>query len=181
MILLNGNERGRSMVEILGVLAIIAVLTVGGIIGYTYAMDYYRENETLDQYTKTIVGAMTGRILENYGPEAEDIGPIEVPLAEIISGVKQKDDWTFETTTGSDVWVEVNNSQSFSVHGLNTTYGVCKKLLEAHRALGFTYVSIAGSGAAYFPGSMSNEAIDGFCIQVDPEKRRPGQMKEEGA
>ena len=173
MSVLKGSERGRSMVEILGVLAIVAVLTMGGIVGYTYAMDYYRENETLDQYSKTIAGAQTGRILENYGPEAEADGAVEVPLAEIISGVKELDEYTFQTTVGSDVWVEVNNSQSFSVHGRNTTYGVCKKLLRAHRELGFTYVSMGG--AAYFPGSMSDEAIDDFCIQVDPDKRRPGQ------
>ena len=33
------NESGRSMVEMLGVLAIIGVLSVGGVAGYHYAMD----------------------------------------------------------------------------------------------------------------------------------------------
>ena len=39
------NESGRSMVEMLGVLAIIGVLSVGGIAGYTMAMNKYRANE----------------------------------------------------------------------------------------------------------------------------------------
>ena len=39
------NESGRSMVEMLGVLAIIGVLSVGGIAGYTMAMKKYRNNE----------------------------------------------------------------------------------------------------------------------------------------
>jgi len=42
------KESGRSMVEMLGVLAIIGVISIGGIAGYTYAMDRYRTNELLD-------------------------------------------------------------------------------------------------------------------------------------
>ena len=38
-------ERGRSMVEMLGVLAVIGVLTVGGIYGYTFAMSKHKANE----------------------------------------------------------------------------------------------------------------------------------------
>ena len=43
----NVNESGRSMVEMLGVLAIIGVLSIGGIAGYTMAMNRYRANEGL--------------------------------------------------------------------------------------------------------------------------------------
>ena len=39
------NETGRSMVEMLGVLAIVGVLSVAGIRGYTVAMRKYRANE----------------------------------------------------------------------------------------------------------------------------------------
>ena len=37
------NESGRSMIEMLGVLAIIGVLSVGGIAGYSRAMMKYRK------------------------------------------------------------------------------------------------------------------------------------------
>ena len=43
------NEKGRSMVEMLGVLAIIGVLSVGGIMGYKYGMMKYRVNETINE------------------------------------------------------------------------------------------------------------------------------------
>ena len=39
MHLTNKNQCGRSMVEMLGVLAIIGVLSVGGIAGYRTAME----------------------------------------------------------------------------------------------------------------------------------------------
>ena len=41
-------ESGRSMVEMLGTLAIIGVLSIGGIAGYSYGMDKYRANETIN-------------------------------------------------------------------------------------------------------------------------------------
>lgn len=45
------NQSGRSMVEILGVIAIIGVLSIGGIIGYSYGMDKYRANQTIHDIT----------------------------------------------------------------------------------------------------------------------------------
>ena len=41
-------QSGRSMVEMLGVLAVIGVLSVGGIAGYSYGMNKYRANETIN-------------------------------------------------------------------------------------------------------------------------------------
>ena len=53
------NESGRSMVEMLGVLAIIGVLSIGGIAGYTMAMNRYRANEIIDSVNKYAVIAYT--------------------------------------------------------------------------------------------------------------------------
>ena len=43
------NETGRSMVEMLGVLAIVGVLSVGGVYGYGVAMKKHKANELLHQ------------------------------------------------------------------------------------------------------------------------------------
>ena len=48
-------ETGRSMVEMLGVLAIIGVLTVGGITGYSYAADKHAANTIIDGANKFAV------------------------------------------------------------------------------------------------------------------------------
>ena len=45
-------ESGRSMVEMLGVLAIVGVISIGGIAGYNYGMTQYRTNEVLDGANK---------------------------------------------------------------------------------------------------------------------------------
>ena len=46
------SQSGRSMVEMLGVLAIIGVLSIGGIAGYTLSMRRHRANQILDLANK---------------------------------------------------------------------------------------------------------------------------------
>ncbi len=53
------NESGRSMIEMLGVLAIIGVLSVGGIAGYSKAMMQYKINKTADQITQIVGNVRT--------------------------------------------------------------------------------------------------------------------------
>ncbi len=50
----NKEEAGRSMVEMLGVLAIVGVLSIGGISGYSKAMAKYKVNKTLDQISMLV-------------------------------------------------------------------------------------------------------------------------------
>lgn len=52
-------EQGRSMVEMLGVLAIVGVLSIGGITGYRFALNRYRANEIFDGITKRMIVAKT--------------------------------------------------------------------------------------------------------------------------
>ena len=49
------SDTGRSMVEMLGVLAIIGVLSVAGMAGYSYALVKYKANETMDELNKRSV------------------------------------------------------------------------------------------------------------------------------
>ena len=55
----NMNQNGRSMIEMLGVLAIIGVLSVGGIAGYSKAMMKFRINKTIDQIAMTVTNIRT--------------------------------------------------------------------------------------------------------------------------
>ena len=53
------KEYGRSMIEMLGVLAIIGVLSIGGLAGYTMAMNRHRANVALDYAQRAFVVAQT--------------------------------------------------------------------------------------------------------------------------
>ncbi len=53
------QESGRSMIEMLGVLAIIGVLSVGGIAGYSKAMNKYKVNAVADQMAMIVTNIRT--------------------------------------------------------------------------------------------------------------------------
>ena len=57
-------EQGRSMIEMLGTLAIMGVLSIGGIAGYGYAVMKHRANETIDELNKRAVVYAT-QVLNN--------------------------------------------------------------------------------------------------------------------
>ena len=58
------NESGRSMVEMLGVLAIIGVLSVGGIAGYRMAMEKHKLNTFMNN-AAIIVAEAKAYLLQN--------------------------------------------------------------------------------------------------------------------
>ncbi|MBQ8671178.1 MAG: hypothetical protein IJ525_01520 [Alphaproteobacteria bacterium] len=62
-------QNGRSMIEMLGVLAIIGVLSVGGIAGYSKAMMKHRINKTIEQIT-----LIAGNVHAFWGPQKNYIG-----------------------------------------------------------------------------------------------------------
>ncbi len=53
------QESGRSMIEMLGVLAIIGVLSVGGIAGYSQAMSKFKVTKTTDQIQTMVTNIRT--------------------------------------------------------------------------------------------------------------------------
>ena len=55
----NSNQSGRSMIEMLGVLAIVGVLSVGGIAGYSKAMEKFKINKTADQVSQIVTNIRT--------------------------------------------------------------------------------------------------------------------------
>ena len=68
-------QSGRSMIEMLGVLAIIGVLSVGGIAGYSKAMSRYQTNKTLSQITQIV-----GNIHTFFAPQKsyDGVGDVDV-------------------------------------------------------------------------------------------------------
>lgn len=59
MTMIKTNESGRSMIEMLGVLAIIGVLSVGGIAGYSKAMNKFKTNKVADNVSMLVANIKT--------------------------------------------------------------------------------------------------------------------------
>ena len=135
----NVNESGRSMVEMLGVLAIIGVLSIGGIAGYTMAMNRYRANEVIDAASKMAVIAMT-----------KQTGPFTVSQAEIGLGTGE--------IAGSGCTLEVVD-QTDAQHGIVQTSGCHKDVITAIKSIaGTKYVggdTEGADGAFRFDGTAA--------------------------
>ncbi len=59
------TQSGRSMVEMLGVLAIIGVLSVGAISGYSKAMNKYKLNKAIDAANHLFASVVTNVVPDN--------------------------------------------------------------------------------------------------------------------
>jgi len=96
-------EMGRSMVEMLGVLAIIGVLTVGGLAGYTYAINKNAANNIINELNLRASTAVTQlemknpinlsefeeKIMGEY-PVTADMGPDDKTFVLTVSDIPEK-------------------------------------------------------------------------------------------
>lgn len=109
----NMPESGRSMLEMLGVLVIIAVLAIGGIIGYSYAVDKYKTNDTLEEITRRqfVLSAQysTSKTLnqDEFGTTTRHGYPISVALRD-------------------------QNLGGYEVNLSTVSQGVCKQILKSN-------------------------------------------------
>ena len=103
------QESGRSMVEMLGVLAIIGVLSIGGIAGYTMAMNRYRANEVLSVAAQLAVLSQTA----NQGRGGVDMGLDDLSLtATNVPGL--------DSSTGSVTASTNNGTTTVTITGLSS-------------------------------------------------------------
>ena len=105
-------ETGRSMVEMLGTLAVIGVLSVGSIAGYRYAMDNYYTNEILAGASQRAV-LVAAQITAGQTPSLAEFDKIETAGA-FFSGVVADD---------------IENAFGIKVSGVKGS--VCENLVKA--------------------------------------------------
>ena len=166
-----GNCTGRSMIEMLGVLAIIAVLTVGGIAGYSKAMEKFKINKMIDEYSYLINGLLEYKDnLIKSNPAEGSIKLYDFILAAnlVPPSWTTENTWAMTDTVGNTVVPYLNNQEKFmvlDVH-LHTTgkgiadfaYNSCVTLFkDIAKPLSQNFVGIfAGSSATsvHYNGSL---------------------------
>lgn len=93
---MNNNQLGRSMIEMLGVLAIIAVLSVGGIAGYGKAMRMWNSNLQKEQLTQLFQSLIRLRYDlshdRQYDERSGNVAEILYALDEVPAGMKYNGD-----------------------------------------------------------------------------------------
>lgn len=98
------NESGRSMIEMLGVLATIGLLSVGGISGYTVAMKNHEANEAVNQARQLAMMAASKRALNpnafvtgneingkyNFAMDDQETGKIKLTVSGLAPDVAKR-------------------------------------------------------------------------------------------
>ena len=149
------NQSGRSMVEISGVLAVIGVLSIGGIQGYKYAMDKYRANEVVRE-----VNARITDIWHLYqDPEKE--------LPDTADDEHAFEEWDTLLNSGFPSIItahknDLGESVAFKVWVDNVPQGVCQRILDMNPQDNIEGVSYLTVNDVRYTGEATNEVcLDG--------------------
>ena len=100
------QAQGRSMVEMLGVLAIIGVLSVGAISGYSKAMMKYKLNKQAEGFNLLLNNALQLEGSLNFTPdEVTYYGDIFKKLNLIPDGFKYESNFRLKDMFNSEIWI----------------------------------------------------------------------------
>ena len=164
------NENGRSMVEMLGVLAIIGVLSAGGLAGYSKAMFKHKMNSTLDQITMLVTNIRTMYgTQDNYegltAAQAIQLGIIPAAMKNGSALVSPfKGPVTIATSKASDATGAPDNT-AFVVTYNDLPSEACINLATAEwgtgAGSGFIGVQAATTSGADASGAYVGAALDG--------------------
>ena len=121
------NESGRSMIEMLGVLAIIGVLSVGGIAGYSKAMNKFKTNQVADNVSMLVANIKTLYAqqksyadLDNTSAVSMGVVPDEIVAGEDTNKKKVlRNAFNGEVHIGSAQGTKANDSFFIAFNGLS--------------------------------------------------------------
>ncbi|MBR5130743.1 MAG: type II secretion system protein [Alphaproteobacteria bacterium] len=116
------SQSGRSMTEMLGTLAIIGVLSVGAITGYSYAMNKYRANKTINDVMLIGIDMITQI---SQGREVIDLSEW---------GNKTSMDYSFEIAPNQD------DETQYGIHLSGIPSEVCKIIGDGLKSIVTVYV-----------------------------------------
>ncbi len=156
------NPIGRSMIEMLGVLAIIGVLSVGGIQGYSKAMETYKINKTKRQITEIITNIQTLYMQQKDFNGLSNTTAVQMGIVPDDLKTSRNGDYTDITNAfGSPVGI-LGREKSFYINFLDVTKEGCIALATAdwgNSASGLVAINI---------GFMSGRS-DGFLEYYSPK------------
>ena len=116
---IKNTEKGRSLVEMLGVLAIIGVLSIAGVAGYRAAMTQYRANETIND---VMIWAASVRGISNYQNQEQNAGEYDFSSLGTT------------TQTGYPIYASIQPEENaeglFQIIVEDVPNDVCQKIIE---------------------------------------------------
>ena len=171
------NENGRSMVEMLGVLAIIGVLSVGGIAGYSKAMNKYKINKTTDQVSMLVANIRTlfssqGNYAGLTNEQAKKFGVVPNDMYTEVSSDDIKNAFGGDVFIASSGGRAAGDNEAFVVVYSGLTAEACVTIATGDwgsgQASGLIGIAAAGTNATSASEAGAAAAIHGiYTIDTD--------------
>ena len=161
---IKSEQSGRSMVEMLGVLAIIGVLSVGGIAGYSKAMAKFKLSKAMDQVTTIVTNIRT---LYASQPSYSDL-TTEVAIrigaipTEMLNGVSPTSATAVYNAYSGKVGVfSSTDGTDFGILFLGLGKEACVALLTADwgRESGSGFVTVGANSSASISSNLNSSSI----------------------
>ena len=171
------QETGRSMVEMLGVLAIIGVLSVGGIAGYSKAMYKHKITTTINNISHIVSSIRT--IFNGKYDGLDTDNPELMKSTKIIPDNMWNDNEIINAFGGNIkiFGLEFGNYASFAIHigGLPST--ACIELATQNWTLDSDFLVVGGCGdscdSAYITDVIADGIVDNFSENIEGEAYTP--------
>ncbi len=161
-------DSGRSMVEMLGTLAIMGVLAIGGIMGYSYAMKKYRSNQIANELSVLSNQIFLTMSMPHHGEYELSLGS---PYDE---GTFTASDYTFGFGCGSDSTVDIPCSADESAYYMsieNIPADLCPTLAQTTQHLSnLVEQQVNGSVDVTGTNCISSETGNALTLFFETEK-----------
>lgn len=153
------NEQGRSMIEMLGVLAIVGVLSVGGIAGYSKAMNKFKTNKAIDQVN------MIGTAIRTLYSSQKDYNGLDNELAKKAGVIPAE---MYSTASDSKITNAFNGSVTIAAADVNgADHGFSIKIDGLPRDACVTIATTDwGDGSDLASIKVGTEEIDEFPVTI---------------
>ena len=169
----NFLQSGRSMVEMLGVLAIIGVLSVGGIAGYSKAMMKYKLNKHAESFNMLLNDALhySSEFKKAEGTQWTYYGELFHKLGTIPDGFKYINNKNIQDNFGNEIRVYslgLSNSYTAGIYiPLNTMQReVCQNFIKTAKENSANLYMIESQKTDTSDGSSPFQGIlygDNYC------------------
>ena len=121
------SETGRSMIEMLGVLAIIGVLSIAAVTGYRWALVTYRANETI----------------EEVRARAIDISAQLEHITDVEWGTSLKTAYPLKTALGypAEAAIMARNGDYFKIQLSEVPYDLCRQIARMYESENILFIN----------------------------------------
>ena len=160
------RECGRSMVEMLGVLAIIGVLSVGAIYGYSKAMMKYKLNKQAE-----VMNMLLHTVVQLNLPYSDDWHTKLISRLNLLpDGIKQSSSEDYlHDMFGNSIWIfSIQPETNFFGYGIGynfTEHGdrneICRNLLNVYRA-NSSFIYTINTDNKYQDEETDNSVFENF-------------------